>query len=77
MVNGFTPLREALSAFVDSTQETVSGTVQLKKLYKNNIISAGTTSPYSFTMKILLVLQQEIYTIIKMQKALLTSLVFL
>lgn len=42
----FTPLREALSAFVDSTQETVSGTVQLK-LYKGNIISAGTTSPYS------------------------------
>lgn len=42
----FTPLREALSAFVDSTQETVTGTVKLV-LYKGNIISAGTTSPYS------------------------------
>jgi argininosuccinate synthase len=42
----FTPLREALSAFVDSTQETVSGTVRLK-LYKGNISAAGVTSPYS------------------------------
>ncbi len=42
----FTPLREALSAFVDSTQQTVTGTVKLK-LYKGNIINAGTTSPYS------------------------------
>ncbi|GHU54979.1 argininosuccinate synthase [Clostridia bacterium] len=42
----FTPLREALSAFVDKTQETVTGTVRLK-LYKGNIISAGATSPYS------------------------------
>lgn len=42
----FTPLREALSAFVDSTQETVSGDVKLK-LYKGNIINAGVTSPYS------------------------------
>jgi len=42
----FTPLREALSAFVDCTQETVCGTVKLK-LYKGNIIAAGTTSPYS------------------------------
>ena len=42
----FTPLREALSAFVDSTQETVTGTVKLK-LYKGNIINAGVTSPYS------------------------------
>ena len=42
----FTPLRRALSAFVDSTQETVSGEVKLK-LYKGNIIDAGTTSPYS------------------------------
>lgn len=42
----FTPLREALSAFVDTTQETVTGTVKLK-LYKGNIIHAGTTSPYS------------------------------
>ena len=42
----FTPLREALSAFVDKTQETVTGEVKLK-LYKGNIINAGTTSPYS------------------------------
>ena len=42
----FTPLREALSAFVDKTQETVTGEVKLK-LYKGNIIDAGVTSPYS------------------------------
>ena len=42
----FTPLREALSAFVDKTQETVTGDVKLK-LYKGNIINAGVTSPYS------------------------------
>ena len=42
----FTPLREALSAFVDKTQETVSGDVKLK-LYKGNIINAGVTSPNS------------------------------
>jgi len=42
----FTPLREALSAFVDSTQETVTGDVTLK-LYKGNMINAGVTSPYS------------------------------
>ncbi|WOC32142.1 MULTISPECIES: argininosuccinate synthase [Caproicibacterium] len=42
----FTPLREALSAFVDSTQGTVTGDVKLK-LYKGNIIDAGVTSPYS------------------------------
>ena len=42
----FTPLREALSAFVDSTQQTVTGNVKLK-LYKGNIIDAGVTSPYS------------------------------
>ena len=42
----FTPLREALSAFVDTTQETVTGDVKLK-LYKGNIINAGTTSPYT------------------------------
>lgn len=44
--NWFTPLREALSAFVDSTQETVSGTVRLK-LFKGNITGAGVKSPYS------------------------------
>ena len=42
----FTPLREALSAFVDSTQQNVTGDVKLK-LYKGNIINAGVTSPYS------------------------------
>ncbi len=42
----FTPLREALSAFVDETQKTVTGDVKLK-LYKGNIINAGITSPYS------------------------------
>jgi len=42
----FTPLREALSAFVDKTQETVTGEVTLK-LYKGNLINAGVTSPYS------------------------------
>ncbi len=41
----FTPLRE-LSAFVDKTQETVTGSVTLK-LYKGNMINAGVTSPYS------------------------------
>jgi argininosuccinate synthase len=42
----FCQLREALAAFVESTQQTVTGTVTLK-LYKGNIISAGATSPYS------------------------------
>ena len=42
----FSPLREALSAFVDKTQETVTGTVKLK-LYKGNVIKAGIDSPYS------------------------------
>ncbi len=42
----FTPLREALQAFIESTQETVTGEVKMK-LYKGNIIKAGTTSPYS------------------------------
>lgn len=42
----FTPLREALSAFVDKTQECVTGTVKLK-LYKGNIIKAGVWSDYS------------------------------
>ncbi len=42
----FTPLREAICAFVDSTQRNVTGEVRLK-LYKGNIINAGVTSPYS------------------------------
>ena len=46
----YSPLREALSAFVDKTQETVTGHVRLK-LYKGNIITAGRTSPYSLYNK--------------------------
>lgn len=42
----FTPLHKALDAFVESTQENVTGTVKLK-LYKGNIINAGVESPYS------------------------------
>ena len=42
----FTPLREALQAFVESTQKYVTGEVKMK-LYKGNIIKQGTTSPYS------------------------------
>ncbi|MCI5944937.1 MAG: argininosuccinate synthase [Eubacterium sp.] len=42
----FTPLREAICAFVESTQKYVTGEVKFK-LYKGNIIKAGTTSPYS------------------------------
>lgn len=42
----FTPLREAMSAFVDKAEEHCTGTVKLK-LYKGNIINAGVTSPYS------------------------------
>jgi len=42
----YTPLREALSAFVTATQKNVTGTVKLK-LYKGNIIKAGLKSPYS------------------------------
>ena len=42
----YTPLREALSAFVTETQKTVTGDVRLK-LYKGNIINAGVTSPYT------------------------------
>ena len=42
----FTPLREAVQAFVESTQQYVTGEVKFK-LYKGNIIKAGTSSPYS------------------------------
>ena len=44
--NWYTPLREALAAFVDSTQQTVTGTVRMK-LYKGNCTAAGIKSPYS------------------------------
>lgn len=42
----YTPLREAISAFVDVTQETVTGSVKLK-LYKGNMLNASVDSPYS------------------------------
>ena len=42
----FSPLREAMSAFVTETQKTVTGDVKLK-LYKGNVINAGVTSPYT------------------------------
>ena len=42
----FTPIREALQAFIESTQQYVTGEVKFK-LYKGNIIKAGTTSPYT------------------------------
>ena len=42
----FTPLREAVQAFIESTQTYVTGEVKLK-LYKGNITNAGVTSPYS------------------------------
>ena len=42
----FTPLMEAMMAFVDKTQETVTGDVRMK-LYKGNIMPAGITSPYT------------------------------
>ena len=46
----YTPLREAMDAFVDKTQETCTGDVKLK-LYKGNIINAGVTSPYTLYSK--------------------------
>ncbi|HHW89921.1 MAG TPA: argininosuccinate synthase [Clostridiales bacterium] len=57
----FTPLRESLSAFVDKTQETVTGKVKLK-LYKGNIIPAGVTSPYSlYDAEIATFSEDEVY----------------
>ena len=65
----FTPLREAVQAFVEKTQEYVTGEVKFK-LYKGNIIKAGTTSPYSLsTMKALLPSQPAICMTTTMQKA--------
>jgi len=46
----YTPLREALSAFVDSTQQAVNGTVKVK-LYKGNCIPAGVKSPNSLYLE--------------------------
>ncbi len=57
----FTPLREALSAFVDSTQRYVTGKVRLK-LYKGNIIPAGVESPYSlFSEELCTFGEDEVY----------------
>ena len=46
----YTPLREAMTAFCTSTQQTVTGTVRVK-LYKGNVIPAGVKSPYSLYME--------------------------
>ena len=71
----YTPLREALSAFVDSTQEYVTGDVKLK-LYKGNIIDAGVTSPYSlYDGKLLLLTKIRFMTRTTVQASS-TSLVF-
>ena len=57
----YTPLREALSAFVDKTQETVTGTARVK-LYKGNIIPAGVKSPFSlYDEEIATFGEEEIY----------------
>ncbi len=57
----YTPLREAMSAFVDSTQKTVTGKVRLK-LYKGNCIPAGMESPYSlYDMEIATFDKDEVY----------------
>ncbi len=58
----FSPLREALDAFVDVTQRTVTGTVRMK-LYKGNCTPAGATSPYSLYSEELATFgRDEIYT---------------
>ena len=57
----YTPLKEALDAFIDSTQETVTGTVRMK-LYKGNCTPAGTKSPYSLYNKELATFgEEEVY----------------
>lgn len=57
----YTPLMDALNAFVDSTQQTVTGDVKLK-LYKGNIIDAGVTSPYSlYDAEIVTFDEDEVY----------------
>jgi argininosuccinate synthase len=54
----YTPLREALDAFMESTQRHVTGTVRLK-LYKGNIIAAGVKSPYSLYREDLATFSQD------------------
>ena len=56
----FTPLREALSAFADKTQEHVTGTVKLK-LYKGNIITSSITSPESLYSEELVTFNESSY----------------
>ena len=57
----YTPLREALQAFVESTQRTVTGDVTLK-LYKGNIINAAVCSPYSlYDEEIATFAEDEVY----------------
>ncbi|HOD93635.1 MAG TPA: argininosuccinate synthase [Clostridia bacterium] len=57
----YTPLREAISAFVDKTQQNVTGQVKLK-LYKGNIINAGTVSNYSlYDMDIATFEEDDVY----------------
>ena len=56
----FTPLREALSAFVDKTQEHVTGTVKLK-LYKGNMITASVTSPCTLYSENLVTFEESDY----------------
>jgi len=56
----FTPLREALSAFADKTQEHVTGSVKLK-LYKGNIITASITSPESLYSEELVTFNESSY----------------
>ena len=56
----YTPLREALSAFVDKTQENVTGDVKLK-LYKGNIITAGVTSPCTLYSENLVTFEESDY----------------
>lgn len=58
----FSPLREALDAFVDVTQRTVTGTVRMK-LYKGNCTPAGATSPYSlYNQELATFSRDEIYS---------------
>ena len=54
----FAPLREAISAFIDKTQETVTGSVKLK-LYKGGIRVASKTSPYSMYSEAMATFEEE------------------
>ena len=71
----FSPLREALTAFVDKTQEYVTGTTNFR-LYKGNIIKEGTTSPYSLYDEDIASFKLVIYMIIMTLKDSLLYMVF-